>query len=95
MRMNTNTNSNAEHRQDIIISDRARLSISGVLDVQSFDEKSVILKTNNGMLAVDGEDLRISELSVDTGKIFVEGRIGGIVFFEPAEQKKKRGFMGR
>ena len=92
MRMNTNTN--AEHRQDIVISDRARLSISGVEDVQSFDESSVILKTNNGMLAIDGEGLHIGELSVETGKIFIEGRIGGVVFFEPAEPKKRRGIFG-
>ncbi len=90
-----NTNTNAEHRQDIIICDRARLSISGVEDVQSFDETSVILKTNNGMVAVDGEGLRIGELSTETGKIFIEGRIGGVVFFEPAEPKKKRGFFAR
>ena len=93
MRMNTNTN--AEHRQDIVISDRARLSISGVEDVQSFDETSVILKTNNGMLAVDGEGLRIDELSTETGKIYIEGRIGGVVFFEADEPKKRRGFFAR
>lgn len=90
-----NTNSNAEHRQDIVISDRARLSISGVEDVRSFDETSVILKTNNGMVAVDGEGLRISELSTEAGKIFIEGRIGGVVFFEAVEPKKKRGFFAR
>ena len=90
-----NINSNAEHRQDIIISDRARLSISGVEDVQSFDETSVILKTNNGMVAVDGEGLHINELSVETGKISIEGNIGGVVFFDAAEQKKKRGFFTR
>ena len=90
-----NTNTNAEHRQDIVISDRARLSVSGVIDVQSFDDKSVILKTNNGALAIDGDDLRISELSVDTGKLLVEGQIGGVVFFEPTEQKKKHGRFSR
>ncbi len=93
--MNTNTHSNAEHRQDIVISDRARLSISGVEDVQSFDETSVILKTNNGMVAVDGEGLRIGELSTESGRIFIEGRIGGVVFFEAEEPKKKRGFFAR
>ncbi len=91
--MQMNTNINAEHRQDIIISDRARLSISGVEDVQSFDQTSVILKTNNGMVAVDGEELRIGELSTESGKIYIEGRIGGVVFFEAAEPKKKRGLF--
>ena len=88
-----NTNQITERRQDIIISDRARLSISGVEDVQSFDDTSVILKTNNGMIAVDGESLRINELSTEEGRIFIEGRIGGVLFFEPTEEKKKRGFF--
>lgn len=88
-----NTTDNTERRQEIVLSDRARLSITGVEDVQSFDENNIIIKSNCGMIAVDGESLRIDELSTETGKLYIEGHIGGVLFFEPAESKKKRGFF--
>ena len=77
----------------ITLKDRSRLSITGVEDVQSFDDKSIILKSNHGMVAIDGESLRIDELSTDNGVLLVEGQIGGVFFFEPNEPKKKRGLL--
>lgn len=88
-----NFSDNAERRQEISISDRTRLFISGVEDVQSFDDKNIILKSNFGMIAVDGEDLHIGQLSIETGELKIEGRIGGVLFFEPTEQRKKRGLL--
>ena len=88
-----NFSDNAERRQEICISDRTRLFISGVEDVQSFDDKNIILKSNFGMIAIDGEELHIGQLSTETGELKIEGRIGGVLFFEPAEPKKKRGFL--
>ena len=80
-------------RQEIKIFDRSHLTITGVEDVHSFDDRSIILKSNRGMMAIDGEALRISDLSVETGVLHVEGNIGGVLFFEPTQQKKKRGFF--
>lgn len=81
--------------QEIRISDRARLFVTGVEDVRSFDEVSIVLKSNFGMIAVDGRDLRITSLSKDSGELFIEGVIGGVIFFDPEETKsKKRGLFG-
>ena len=60
--MKTNTNS----VQNLIIENREKLSISGVIDVLSFDDQMVILETELGMLTTKGEDLRITKLSIDT-----------------------------
>lgn len=84
---------NTQNTQMITLKDRSRLSITGVEDVQSFDDKSIILKSNHGMVAIDGESLRIDELSTDNGVLLVEGQIGGVFFFEPSEPKKKRGLL--
>ncbi len=69
--------------QEIRISDRAGLTVTGVEDVESFDDVSIILKSNLGMIAIDGEELHICSLSRETGLLSVEGKIGGVVFFEP------------
>ena len=83
-----------EKRQEIRISDRSRLTLTGVENVESFDDTSIILNSNFGMIAIDGECLHISLLSVDEGELIIEGKIGGVVFFEPPTEKhgkKKRG----
>ncbi len=79
--------------QEITIHDRAHLKISAVEDVLSFDDTSIILKSSFGSIAVDGKDLHITRLSVETGELFIEGRIDGVLFFEPSEKKQKRGFF--
>ncbi|MGN1128474.1 MAG: YabP/YqfC family sporulation protein [Candidatus Flemingiibacterium sp.] len=81
-------------KQEIILRDRSYLKITGVGDVSSFDESGIILSSCNGDITVDGSELRITSLSSDTGEIVVEGRIGGVFYFEE-RPAKKRGFFGR
>lgn len=57
------------------IENRRRLNATGVLDVDSFDEKTVVILTNLGVLTVEGSDLHINHLSVDGGDIAIEGQI--------------------
>lgn len=82
-------------RQEINISDRSRLTLTGVENVESFDDTTIILKSNFGMIAIDGEELHIASLSSQSGELYVEGKIGGVVFFEPRpESRGKRGNSG-
>ena len=46
--------------QNIILENREKLTISGVLDVLSFDDQIVIVETDLGLLTVKGENLRIN-----------------------------------
>ena len=47
---------------NIIMEDRAHLSVSGVLDVESFDERQIIARTPTGNLIIRGGDLHIDKL---------------------------------
>ena len=51
--------------QNLILENRGKLSISGVLDVLSFDDQVVIVETELGLLTVKGENIRINKLSID------------------------------
>ena len=55
------------------VENRQRLNASGVLDVDSFDEKTIVILTNLGVLTVEGEDLHINRLNVENGDIAIEG----------------------
>ena len=68
--------------QNLILENRGKLSISGVLDVLSFDDQIVIVETELGLLTVKGENLRINKLSIDTSEVIVEGDISSLIYSE-------------
>ena len=73
--------------QNLILENREKLSISGVLDVLSFDDQIVILETELGMLTIKGEDLRINKLSIDTQDVIIEGNINSLSYSDKEERK--------
>lgn len=81
--------------QNVILENRRKLSISGVLDVLSFDDQIVILETELGMLTVKGEDLRINKLSIDTTEVVIEGIINNLSYSEKQDKKSSGGFIGK
>ena len=81
--------------QNIILENRRKLSISGVLDVLSFDDQIVILETDLGMLTIKGEDLRINKLSIDTTEVVIEGEINSLNYSEKQDKKSGGGLIGK
>lgn len=69
---------------NIIIEDRAKLSISGVEDVESFDERQIIMRTTKGNIILRGSDLHIDKLNLDTGELTVTGLISELGYEETA-----------
>ena len=80
--------------QNLILENREKLTISGVIDVLSFDYQIVIVETELGMLTVKGEDLRINKLSIDTQDIIIEGNISSLSYSEK-EEKKNSSLLGK
>ncbi len=74
--------------QNIVLENREKLSISGVLDVLSFDDQIIILETDLGLLHVKGENLKINKLSIDTSEVIVEGNIGALNYSDKDLDKK-------
>lgn len=70
--------------QNIILEDRARLSVTGVLDVDSFDDRQIVAKTVKGTLIMRGSDLHIDKLSLDTGDLVVTGLVTELGYEETA-----------
>jgi len=81
--------------QNLVLENREKLSISGVLDVLSFDDQIVILETELGLLTVKGENLRINKLSIDTSEVIVEGDIYNIAYSNKDVEKKGGSILGK
>lgn len=75
----------AERKQSLTLKNREKLSLDGVLEVVSFDEGAVILKTALGRLTVEGEGLHVTKLLLDCGEVAVEGKIRALYYEDPRE----------
>lgn len=78
----------------VMLENRSSLTVSGVNDVDSFDERSVVAYTDYGQLTVQGENLNIKRLSVETGDLTIEGSVSALIYTEnrPRENIFKRIF---
>lgn len=90
-----NMNNTTNVIQNIILESREKLSISGVLDVLSFDDQIVILETELGLLTVKGDNLRINKLSLDTAEVIIDGEIYSLGYSDKDENQKSGGFFGK
>lgn len=67
--------------------ERKKLSITGVAEVISFEETAVLLRTNLGILLIQGSDLQLKTLSQDGGQVEVDGTVSSLAYEEPRTQR--------
>lgn len=87
---------NANHSSGghtLTLTDRSTATITGVEDVDCFNEQIVVLRTPLGSLTLSGENLNISQLSLGEGRLIVEGEISAIEYSHV--RKHGGGFLGR
>ena len=77
----------------IILEEREQLVVSGVEEVERFDENTILLTTAQGALEIQGEGLHIEKLSLDGGDLKVEGRVDALVYGE--ERRSRGGLFSR
>ena len=81
--------------QNLVLENRNKLSISGVLDVLSFDDQIVLVETELGLLTVKGGNLRINKLSIDTSEVIIEGEIDSLTYSQKNIDKKGEGLLSK
>ena len=81
----------ADHH--VILEGRASLSVSGVEEVESFDENAIVMRTSLGTLGVRGEGLHIGKLGLDGGVLRVEGMVDSLTYED--DGGPRAGFLAR
>jgi len=69
-------------RHKLVIDKREKIEVSGVLNVESFDDQDIILETDQGLLAMRGEDLHIKHLNLEQGELIIEGFLLELAYSE-------------
>ncbi len=72
---------------------REELNVSGVQDVINFDDTCVVLQTVCGIMSIDGQELHIVNLNVDSGDVSISGTVNGIIY--PQSMTKSGGGLFR
>lgn len=82
----------------LILTNREVLEANGIIDVESFDENQIVATSKLGPLLVKGEGLHIVQLSLEEGRLVIDGDIGSIQYIENKKAKMKqkgKGIMER
>ena len=86
-----NTPIYANHQ--LTLDGRERLTVSGVEDVERFDENMIVMSTSAGTLVISGENLHIGKLSLDGGELHVDGQIDALSYED--QSYRRGGLLGR
>ncbi|MBQ8824874.1 MAG: sporulation protein YabP [Ruminococcus sp.] len=65
---------------NLIMEDRSNMTLSGVTDVDCFDERVINLYTQLGELTIKGRNLHIDNVSVETGDMRITGDIWSLQY---------------
>ena len=82
----------AQQFHKLTLSDRKKLTLTGVTEVVSFDDTAVVLHTGMGALEVQGQELKLKNLSAEGGQVTVDGRIDALIY---GDIRTNSGFWGR
>lgn len=77
---------------NLILENRNRLNMSGVIKVENFDENEILMQTHLGRMTIRGEELHITRFNTETGDLLLDGNIFAIVY---TTDKATGGFFSR
>lgn len=79
----------------VTVNNRGNGTITGVLDVRSFDEKEIVLETSVGMLFIKGSELHVSKLFLEQGDVDIDGKIDSFTYSDKGVTKKEESLVKR
>lgn len=79
----------AEHSINLV--NRNSLDLSGVTNVVNFDDEEIILDTTMGFLEIGGQELHITMLNLENGRVEVQGNISQLAYKAQGVDFKARG----
>ena len=79
---------------NIVLENREKMSVSGVSDVDTFDENKIVLFIPDDTIIIEGEDLHIQKLDVSSGELTIEGEIYSFCYTgSSGNGKSSKGFF--
>jgi len=95
MHTQTDDRKRSPSRHSLQIDRRENITVTGVIDVISFDEESVIAESEMGVLIIKGANLHVKRINLENGELIVAGEIDGLTYENASGGTKAKSLMGR
>lgn len=84
-----------DNKSSLSLENRKKLTLSGVVEVISFDEQKIDLTTNLGNLTIKGEELKMNKLDVQNGDVIIAGSIASMVYNGKITKKSNESIISK
>lgn len=82
-------------KHNISLKERKLMDISGIINVEKFNDTEVVLETSMGMLTIKGENMHMKKLNLDNGELTIDGTIKSYQYSELDVKQKGKGFLSK
>src|SRR5699024_447713 len=84
-----------EQEHTVTVKNRKNLEITGVKEVDSFDNEEFLLETVMGYLIIRGQNLQLKNLDVSDGVVTIKGKVYELSYVDEHHQEKAKGFFSK
>lgn len=82
-------------KSSLMLENRSKLTLTGVAEVISFDDKTITLDTKLGTLTIRGQDLKMQKLDVQNGDVSIVGRVNSCIYTTAESKKDNQSIIAR
>ena len=79
----------------LLLENRKKLTINGVIEVVNFNESQILLNTDVGTMVVKGKELKMNKLDVQNGDVIITGKVDSFVYTNDKVKTKKDSIISR
>ncbi len=91
----TETISTTPKQHSIHINNRKEIDITGVKDVDSFDNEEFLIETVMGYLLVRGQQLQLKNLNVEETTIQIKGKVSELAYVDEQQAGRAKGLISK
>ena len=84
-----------DNRGNLVLENRKKLTITGIVEVISFDEEKIMLNTKLGSFNNKRLGLKMNKLDVQNGDVIIVGEISAMIYSSKEIKKEKESIIGR
>ena len=84
-----------DKRSSLMLENRKKLTVNGVIEVINFNEDQILLNTDVGTMIVKGRELKMNKLDVQNGDVIITGQVDSFVYTSDKSKEKKDSIISR
>jgi len=84
-----------DKKSNLLLENRKKLTINGVIEVINFNENQILLNTDVGTMIVKGKELKMNKLDVQNGDVVITGKVDAFVYTSDKSKVKKDSIISR